>query len=130
MTRRKPNKPTDGELELLTVLWRQGPSTVREIQEAVASPKTVGRTTVLKLLQIMFEKGLVHRDESGRSHVYRPAIDKAKMETRFLDDILARLFDGSTGRLVMRALATKPASPEELAAIRRLLDERKESRDE
>jgi BlaI family transcriptional regulator, penicillinase repressor len=115
--------PTDAELAILAVLWKQGPSTVRDVHEALRSTQDTGYTTVLKLLQIMTQKGLVKRDESQRSHVYRAAVTADRMQKRLVGDLLDKAFSGSAHDLVMRALSIKPASREELAAIRALLDE-------
>lgn len=115
--------PTDAELAILSVLWRRGPSTVRDVHEALRSSQETGYTTVLKLLQIMTQKGLVKRDESQRSHVYRAAAPADRTQKRLVSDLLDKAFGGSTHELVMRALSVKPASAEEVAAIRALLDE-------
>lgn len=119
----KPPKPTDAELAILRVLWEQGPSTVRQIQQVLDRARPTGYTTVLKLLQIMTEKGLVRRDETERSHVYRARLSEDQTQQQLLGDLLDRAFAGSTGRLVMQALSTRKASAEDLAAIRKLLDE-------
>jgi BlaI family transcriptional regulator, penicillinase repressor len=115
-------RPTEGELEILRVLWRRGPSTVREVQDDLVRDRQPGYTTVLKLLQIMAEKGLVSRDESGRAHVYRAAAAEEETQSRLVDHLLDRAFGGSAAQLVMRALSSRPASAAELAEIRRLLD--------
>lgn len=115
--------PTDAELAILTVLWRRGPSTVRDVFEALQSTSGAGYTTVLKLLQIMTQKGLVTRDESQRSHVYRASSGAEQTQERLVGDLMDRAFGGSAPELVMRALAVKPASADELAKIRALLDE-------
>ena len=115
--------PTDAELAILTVLWRRGPSTVRDIHEALRASQETGYTTVLKLLQIMTQKGLVKRDESQRSHVYRAAQPADRTQKRLVSDLVEKAFAGSAHDLVMRALSIKPASREELSAIRALLDE-------
>ena len=119
----RPPRPTDAELAILRVLWEQGPSTVRQIQQVMDRARPTGYTTVLKLLQIMTDKRLVRRDESERSHVYRPRLTEDQTQRQLLGDLLDRAFAGSTARLVMQALANKEASPEELAEIRKLLDE-------
>ena len=119
----KPPRPTDAELAILRVLWEQGPSTVRQIQQILERARPTGYTTVLKLLQIMTEKGLVRRDESERSHVYRVRFSEDQTQQQLLGDLLDRAFAGSTSRLVMQALSSRKASAEDLAAIRRLLDE-------
>lgn len=114
-------RPTDAELEILRVLWERGDSTVREVQEALESKRPTGYTTVLKQLQIMTEKGLVRRDASERAHVYRARLAREATESQLVGDLLDRAFGGSASRLVLRALASKPASAEELAEIRKLL---------
>ena len=118
-----PN-PTNAEFEILRVLWHRGPSTVREVHESLEGDRQVGYTTVLKLLQIMAEKGLVTRDESARSHVYRAAVTEEATTRRMVSDLLDRAFEGSALRLVMQALAARPASREELQRIRALLDQK------
>ncbi|HWC00330.1 MAG TPA: BlaI/MecI/CopY family transcriptional regulator, partial [Bryobacteraceae bacterium] len=121
--RTDPPRPTDAELELLIVLWDRGPSTVRQIHEAVAHRKPTQYTTVLKLLQIMAEKGLVQRDESQRAHVYQASRSREWTQRQLAGDLLQRAFGGSTGSLVLGALSARKASPEELAEVRRLLDQ-------
>ncbi|AHX11918.1 transcriptional regulator [Dyella jiangningensis] len=113
-------KPTVAELEILRVLWRLGPCTVREVHEALGEGG--GYTTALKLLQVMHGKGLVERDDTARAHVYRPAVSKERTQKRFLYDIVNRVFDGSSSQLVMHALGTQRATREELRAIRDLLN--------
>ena len=123
--RRRPAapRPTDGELAILRVLWDRGPSTVREVHAALGDDHSAGYTTVLKLLQIMTEKGLVRRDESERAHVYRARTPREETQRQLVGDLLERAFAGSASALIMRALSTRQASPEELARIRSLLDE-------
>lgn len=116
-------RPTDAELAILRVLWRRGASTVRQVHEELSRHNDTGYTTVLKMLQIMTEKGLVERDESQRAHVYSAALEETRTLGRLVGDLLDRAFEGSSGRLVMRALEERPVSPEEMAEIRRLLDE-------
>jgi predicted transcriptional regulator len=118
--RRPPPKPTDGELAILQALWRAGPSTVKEVQEQME--EGTGYTTVLKLLQIMTEKGLVRRDESQRAHVYEAAVSESATQEQLVTVLLKKAFGGSTSKLVMQALASKKASSEELAEIRRLIN--------
>lgn len=113
--------PTDAELPILRLLWEEGPSTVRDLQERLDTDQ--GYTTVLKHLQIMLEKGLVTRDESGRAHVYAPAIEEARTQRRLVRDLLDRAFDGSARQLVMRALSTEDVSRDELDQIRDLLNQ-------
>jgi predicted transcriptional regulator len=116
-----PPYPTDAELSILTVLWRRGPSTVREVQEKLATGS--GYTTVLKFLQIMTEKGLVERDESQRTHVYRARCTEEQTQQQLVRDLLDRAFGGSAQKLVMQALAAKKTSAAELSEIKRLIDE-------
>ncbi len=122
-------KPTDAELSILRVLWEQGPSTVRQIQQVLDRARPTGYTTVLKLLQIMTDKGLVRRDETECRHVYRARFSEDQTQRQLLGDLLDRAFAGSTGKLVMQALSSRKASPEDLAAIRKLLDEWEEGED-
>ena len=124
----RPSKPTEAELELLRSLWELGPSTVRHIKEHLdqkksAQQKEVGYTTVLKLLQIMTDKGLVTRDESARSHIYSAAYPQESTQRQLVGDLLEKAFAGSATKLVLQALSAKPASAEELADIRALLDD-------
>jgi predicted transcriptional regulator len=114
-------KPTNGELAILGVLWGAGPSTVREVHDALGDRGT-GYTTVLKLLQIMTDKGLVRRDESARSHVYRANRPEKQVKRRLVADLLDRAFAGSTASLVMHALEGRKATTEELREIRAMLD--------
>ena len=124
MAQRNANpKPTDAELEILQVLWRRGPSTVRQVFEELGQVRLVGYTTVLKLLQIMTEKGLVTREYVERAHVYQARASEEYAQRRMVKDLLDRVFDGSAQKLVLHALTAKKASPEELAQLRRLLDE-------
>lgn len=119
----EPPRPTDAELEILTVLWSRGPSTVRDVHEIIAVRKPAQYTTVLKTLQIMVEKGLVRRDETARAHVYRPARTREWTERQIAGDLLERAFNGSAGRLMLGALSARRASKKELAELRRLLDD-------
>jgi predicted transcriptional regulator len=114
-------KPTESELELLGILWERGPVTVRELFEAVNVGRPVVYTGVLKLLQIMTEKGLVERDERERAHLYRAAVSQADTEQRFLQELSERFFAGSAAQLALRALQIEEASDEELEAIRKLI---------
>ena len=116
-------KPTAAELEILNVLWRNGPSTVNEVQAVLARGDRVAYTTVLKQLQIMFEKGLVKRDDSSRPHVFRAAVSEAQVKRRVITDLLDQVFEGSAMSLVMQALSVKRATPAELRRLRELLDE-------
>jgi predicted transcriptional regulator len=124
MKTRKP-QPTDAELLILNVLWRRGPSTVRQVHEELAPERDTGYTTTLKLLQIMHEKGIVRRDTSERSHVYEAACGEAATKRGVVGDLLDRVFEGSARQLVMQALEAGKVSADELRQIR-LLIERKE----
>lgn len=115
-------KPTDAELAILRVLWSRGPSTVRDV--AVDMGREGAYTTVLKLLQIMADKGLVRRDEKSRTHVYEAADSQDSMQRHLLSDLLDRAFDGAAGTLVLRALEDGKVTPGELAEIRKLLNKR------
>jgi len=116
-------KPTEAELGILNFLWEHGSSTVREVHEALYREEGAGYTTALKLLQIMFAKGLVVRDDSERAHVFRAAVSKERTQKRFLSDIVQRVFDGSSSQLVLQALGSRPkATQEEVDEIRALLD--------
>ncbi len=116
-------RPTDAELAILSVLWERGPSTVRDVHEALSSTQDTGYTTVLKLMQIMTDKRLVVRDESERAHIYEARVSEQKTQTQLLTDLAARAFGGSPARLVMQALSGRKTSSEELSEIRALLDE-------
>ena len=122
MAARTPH-PTSGELEILAVLWRRGPSTVRQVFDVLSFERDVGYTTVLKMLQIMAEKGLVTRDERERTHVYSSRFSESHTQSHLVKDLADRAFGGATMKLVMSALASKRASRKELAEIRRMLDE-------
>jgi len=121
----KQVKPTESELEILQILWSRGLATVREVHEELAKTKEVGYTTTLKLMQIMNEKGLVKRDESMRTHVYQPAVNKEKTQKHMLSKMISNLFGGSSTQLVLQALGEHKASPDELAQIQNLLDQMK-----
>ncbi len=116
-------KPTDGELAILRVLWDKGPSTVREVLEVMTEARDLGYTTVLKMLQIMTDKGLVAREEQGRSHVYSAVASKEQTQGHLVSDLLDKAFGGSALQLVMRALQDRSTSEDERAAIRRMLEE-------
>ncbi len=120
-------RPTDAELAILRVLWAQGPSTVREVAEEMG--REGAYTTVLKLLQIMTGKGLVRRDESARTHVYRAARSERATQRQLVRDLADRAFGGSAGRLAMQALAARKVSPQELAEIREWLAEQEGQRE-
>src|SRR5688572_27255624 len=117
-------KPTESELEILNILWRKDTATVREVHEELAKSKDVGYTTTLKLMQIMHDKGLVKRDESMRTHVYQPAVNREKTQRHLLDKMIDSLFGGSSTQLVLQALGNgeQKVSEQELAQIQNLID--------
>ena len=116
-------KPTVSELEILRVLWARGPSTVREVHEAMSEKKALGYTTVLKLLQIMTAKGTVRRNEEQRAHVYEACQPAEETKRQLVGDVLQRVFEGSASELMIHALEGRRTSKEELDELRRLLDE-------
>lgn len=117
----KLSKPTEAELAILRVLWRRGPSTVRQVHEALNAVRKTGYTTVLKFMQIMTEKGLVSRDERPFAHVYEARLPKEQAQRTLVADLLDRAFEGSMSGLVLRALSAKKATPQELSEIRKIL---------
>ena len=123
MSEKTTPRPTDAELAILRVLWQRGPSTVREVHDALSSSQETGYTTVLKLLQIMTDKGLVVRDESQRAHVYASSESEQRTQRKLIGDLMDRAFGGSPSKLVMQALSASRASADELTAIRKLLDQ-------
>ena len=124
---RKSIKPTESELEILTILWTRDSSTVRDVHEELSKTKVSGYTTTLKLMQIMFEKKLVTRDDSSKTHVYQAAVSKQKTQKQFLDRMINGLFSGSSTQLVLQALGNQKASKDELEEIQKYLDDLKKS---
>ena len=116
-------KPTASELEILQVLWTRGPSTVREVHEALSEKKPMGYTSVLKLMQIMTAKGSVRRNEEQRAHVYEACQPAEKTKKQFAADVLQRVFDGSASELMMHALSGRKGTKQEIEELRRLLDD-------
>jgi BlaI family transcriptional regulator, penicillinase repressor len=125
----QPRKPTSSELEILHVLWTRGPSTVREVLDALNEKKDMGYTGVLKLLQIMTAKAMVRRDESQRAHVYEACRPAEQTKRQLARDMLQRVFEGSASQLMMHALAGHSASAEEIEELRRILDAHKGDED-
>jgi BlaI family transcriptional regulator, penicillinase repressor len=123
MNKKPLPQPTDAELELLRVLWERGPSTVREIHDSLREAKSTGYTTTLKILQRMTDKGLVRRDETQRSHVYSAVRRAEQTQRQLVRNLLRAAFGGAPARLVVQALSEETVSADELAEIRRLLDE-------
>jgi len=123
MTPKNPAKPTAGELEILRVLWGRGPSTVREVHEALSRKRPIGYTTVLKLLQIMTTKGTVRRNEGQRAHVYEARLPAEKTKRQLAADVLHRVFGGSASELMLHTLQGRKTSRKEIEELRRLLDD-------
>jgi predicted transcriptional regulator len=117
-----PPVPTDAELALLRILWSTGPATVRQVHEVLGQQRDVAYTTVLKMLQVMHDKGLVVRDTSQRSHIYTPVQSEDVVQGALVSDLLDKAFGGDPGQLVLRALSERPADAGEIAAIRQMLD--------
>jgi BlaI family transcriptional regulator, penicillinase repressor len=122
MPRSTAPRPTDAELAILRILWDRGPSTVRQVHDILGRERPAAYTTALKLLQIMIEKGLVERDERDRTHVYRARLSEETTQRQLVRDLVDRAFGGSSMKLVMQALATRRASPDELRDIRKAID--------
>ncbi|GAC1441957.1 MAG: BlaI/MecI/CopY family transcriptional regulator [Sediminibacterium sp.] len=122
MTMPKHIKPTESELEILRVLWDNGVATVREVHEKLSEHKDSGYTTTLKLMQIMFEKGIVKRDDSSKTHIYRANITRENTQQQFVGKMINSLFGGSSTQLVMQALGNHAPSKAELEEIQKLLD--------
>ncbi len=120
-------KPTDSELSVLSVLWKDGPSTVRHVNEKLNTERRVGYTNTLKIMQIMHDKGLLDRDESSRSHVYAPAVGPMDVKRDILSHMIDSVFDGKTSDLLVHALGNYQPSTEELAQIRALINKLEEN---
>jgi BlaI family penicillinase repressor len=130
MSRPATPRPTDAELAILRILWDRGASTVRQVHEVLLRTRPAAYTTALKLLQIMTEKGLVRRDETDRTHIYHARLSEEQTQRQLVRDLVDRAFGGSASKLVLQALATRRATAEELGEIRKLIDGRREVRDE
>jgi len=117
----KSLKPTDSELEILQLLWEQSPQTVREVNEKLSKTRETGYTTTLKIMQIMYEKGLVSRTKSGKTHLYTAAVNEEEAQSQLLDRFIDKVFKGSAARLMMQALGNKKTSEKELKEIREIL---------
>jgi predicted transcriptional regulator len=129
MTTPKPPRPTDAELAILRILWARGASTVRDVHESLSRERPSAYTTALKMLQIMTEKGLVRRDESERTHVYQTKFSEEQTQRQLVRDLVDRAFGGSASKLVLQALAARRASPDELSEIRRMIEARRDGRE-
>ncbi len=128
MTLTKHTKPTESELEILQVLWNEKAATVRTVHEELLKTKDAGYTTTLKLMQIMFEKGLVTRDDSSKTHIYQAAVTREKTQKQFLNKMIDTLFAGSSSDLVLQALGGHAASEEELEKIQQLINQLKKEK--
>ena len=115
-------KPTESELEILQVLWQNGPSSVRVVNDVLNESRDVGYTTTLKIMQIMTEKGLVTRNTESRTHIYHPAVQENDTQKSLLDTFIEKTYRGSAMRLVMQALGNQKASPEELEELKAIID--------
>ena len=127
-TSKTHSKPTDAEMKVLNLLWERGPLTVRQVHEHLTAEKPLQYTTVLKGMQVMTSKGLLQRDDSERSHVFRPTVGREQVQRQFAGHLLKMAFGGSTGSLLMGTLEAQPASKKELAELRRILDEYEKGR--
>ena len=118
-------RPTESELEILQILWKKGPSTVREINDVLSEmqDKSIGYTTTLKIMQIMFEKGLLQRNDSQRTHIYTSAVKEGKIQSALLDRFLNAAYKGSASKLALQLLGNHKTTPDELAAIKALIDQ-------
>ncbi len=121
MARRPSSNPTEVELQILRVLWERGPSSVREVHQALEEDRDTGYSTTLKMMQVMTEKGLLLKDDSRRPQVYRPAISQEQAQTQFVDDMIQRVFGGAADKLILRAVSSRHLSREDLEQIRKLL---------
>lgn len=119
------NRPTDSELEILQILWHSGSATVREVNERLSSSRAeeIGYTTTLKIMQIMYEKGMVNRDTSNRTHIYAAKVNPEQTRNTILDKVIDTVFNGSASQLVMQALSNRRSSPAEIEAIKTYLRE-------
>lgn len=124
------NKPTESELEVLSLLWKNGPLTVRQVHEEVAKQRAVGYTTTLKIMQIMFEKGLLNREKQGKTHLYITKIDQQSTKNGLVSKMIKTVFQGSTKDMVMQALGNAQPSKEELDEIREFMDQLKNKSDD
>ena len=123
MARSASNQPTEVEMQILQAIWNNGTSTAREIHNAILKHREINYSTTVKMLSLMLDKGLVKRDDSVRPQKFRAVMTQQKTQTRIVKDLIKKVYDGSSGSLVMQALSSKRPSAEELAEIRRLLDE-------
>lgn len=123
MARHASSQPTEVELQILRILWDDGPSIVRHIHDSLQGFKQTTYSTTVKMLSVMLDKGLLRRDEDATPHIYRPAVPQQRTQKRMLGDLIDSVYDGSAAALMLHALSSKKASPEELREIRELLDQ-------
>lgn len=128
MTKNKDIHITEAELEILQVLWDKEQATVKEVHEALSEDRDAGYTTTLKQMQMMYEKGLLTRDDSRRQHIYFPDVDIKKVQRKFMDKVMKSLFSGSAGELVLNALSNYKTTPEEMEQIKNLIDNAKKTK--
>ena len=121
MPRKRSSNPTEVELQILGVLWARGPSTVREVHNALEDDRDTGYSTTLKMMQIMTEKGLLFKEDNQRPQVYRPAMSQEQAQMQFVDDLIQRVFGGAAEKLILRAINSRHVSSEDLVEIRKLL---------
>ena len=122
MPRKKTAIPTEKELQILSIIWRRGPSTVREVNTVMNRDSGTGYTTTLKLMQIMYEKRLLKRDDSAKTHVYLPANSEEQIQSQVVDNLLDRVFAGSTKKLMMRVLSSQHVTPDELSSLKKMIE--------
>ena len=121
MPRKRSPQPTEVELAILRVLWDRGPSSVREVHEVLQERRDTGYSTTLKMMQVMFDKGLLTRDESRRPQFYAPSVPEEQTQRQIVDDLIHKVFGGSARKLVLRAVRSEHVTADELAEIRRIL---------
>lgn len=122
MARKKQSGPTEKELKILSILWKRGASTVRDVHTIMNRDEETGYTTTLKLMQIMYEKGLLKRDASAKTHVYFPSARQEEVQSQVLSNLIHRVFSGSAEKMMMRALSSQDVSADELANLKRLIE--------
>ena len=129
MNHKKPlPKPTESELEVLSILWKSGPCTVRLVNDQLNNKREVGYTTTLKIMQIMHDKGMLYREVHGRTHIYKPAAEEEEIQGKLIDRLLDTAFGGSSSKLILQALGNHKSSKEELAEIKKLLKKLEDER--
>lgn len=124
MARKKRSGPTEKEMEILSILWKQGASTVRDVNTIMNRNEDTGYTTTLKLMQIMYEKGLLKRDTSSKTHVYFPASSEESVQNQVVGNMMSHVFEGSAEKLMMRVLSSQKVSAEELEKLKKLIEDK------